>query len=159
MAFDVSASATHNIFFPSKLLASMGGGHQFDITLTAAHDNGTLVNRGTWNSLDNYNEASVATENSFAGVIRQADETNDGQWIVEVTAATDLVILYNSPVSPYGESKFQNEALFYNAVGDVVRGFSLAKGDLFSISTSAFTGTPVAGKALTYVSGKYVVGA
>lgn len=157
MAFDISASLTHNIFFPSKLLASAGGKHQYDIILTAVHDNGTLVNKGTWNSFDNYNEAAVAASNSFAGVIRQADETNDGQWYVEVTADTDLLILYNSPVSPYGEERFQNEALFYNAIGDTVRGFELAKGDIFNISTSAFDGTPEAGKTLTYKNGKYVV--
>lgn len=158
MAFDVVANATHNIFFPSKLLASSNGKHQYDITLTAVHDNGTLVNRGTWNSFDNYNEASVASTNSFAGVIRQEDATNSGNWFVEVTADTDLVILYNSPVSPYPEEKLQNEALFYNAIGDVVRGFELAKGDIFELSTSAFSGTPEAGKSLTYSSGKYVVG-
>ena len=42
MAIDIT-KGTHNIFFPSKLLASMGGKHQYDITLTANHDNGTLV--------------------------------------------------------------------------------------------------------------------
>ena len=158
MAFDVSASLTHNIFFPSKLLASMGGKHQFDITTTAAHDNGVLVNRGSYLSFDNYQEASVASSNSFEGLILGADDTNDDQWYVEVTADTDLVVLYNSPVSPYGEERFQNEASFYNASGDVVRAYGLAKGDIFSISKSAFTGTPTAGKTLTFVSGKYVVG-
>ena len=69
-----------------------------------------------------------------------------------------MLILYNSPVSPYQEERFQNEALFYNKAGDVARGFEMAKGDIFSISTSAFTGTPVAGKTLTYASGKFVVG-
>lgn len=158
MAFDVTLGATHNIFFPSKLLASAGGKHQYDITLTANHDNGTLVNKGTWNSFDNYNEGAVGGTNSFAGVIRQEDETNPGNWYVEVTAETDLLILYNSPVSPYQEERFQNEALFYNKSGDVARGFEMAKGDIFSISTSAFTGNPVAGKPLTYASGKFVVG-
>lgn len=155
--FDVNANAVHNIFFPSKLLASSNGKHQYDITLTAVHDNGTLVNRGTWNSFDNYNEGAVGGTNSFAGIIRQEDPTNPGNWLVEVTADTDLVILYNSPVSPYPEEKLQNEALFYNAIGDVVRGFELAKGDIFSLSTSGFSGVPVANKALTYASGKYVV--
>lgn len=157
MAIDVNVNATHNIFFPSKLLASSNGKHQYDITLTANHDNGTLVNRGTWNSFDNYNEGSVASSNSFAGVIRQEDSTNPGNWFVEVTADTDLVILYNSPISPYPEKRLQNEALFFNKLGDVVRGFELAKGDIFEISTSAFTGDPVAGKALTYSGGKFVV--
>ena len=157
MAIDVNVNATHNIFFPSKLLASSNGKHQYDITLTANHDNGTIVSRGTWNSFDNYNEGSVASSNSFAGVIRQEDSTNPGNWFVEVTADTDLVILYNAPISPYPEKRLQNEALFFNKLGDVVRGFELAKGDIFEISTSAFTGTPVAGKTLTYSGGKFVV--
>lgn len=158
MAFDVVANNTHNIAFPSNVLSARGGKHIFDVTLTANHDNGTLVNLGSWNSFDNYTEAAVASTNSFAGIIRWEDSTNPGNWFVEVTADTDLVFLYNSPVSPYPEEKLQNEALFYNAIGDVVKGYGLAKFDKIELSTSAFSGTPVVGKSVTYANGKYVVG-
>lgn len=154
---DVSANRNHNIFFPSNLLATRGGKHIVDVTLTSAHDNGTLVNLGTWNSIDNYNEAAVGSTNSFAGVIRGEDPTNPGNWFVEVTADTDLCILYNTPVSPYPEKKLQDKALFYNAIGDTVKAYGLAKVDKFSLSASGFTGNIAVGKTVTYSNGKYVV--
>lgn len=163
MAIDITRNTTHNVAFPSKMLASYGGAHQYNITLTANHDNGTLVARGTWNSFDNYNEGTVAASggnNDFAGVIRAQNIDDATLWYVEITAnSAELLFVYNSPESEYDQRDFQSLPLFYNAAGDVVRAFEMRKGDIVLLSTSAFNGTPVAGKSLTYANGKYVVGA
>lgn len=160
MAIDIT-KGTHNVAFPSKMLASMGGAHQYNITLTANHDNGTLVARGTWNSFDNYNEGTVAASggnNDFAGVIRQVNPDDSTLWYVEITAnSADLLFVYNSDISEYSERDLQNPSLFYNKAGEVVRGFEMRKGDVVLLSSNAFNGKPVAGKTLTYSNGKYVV--
>lgn len=157
MAIDIS-KGSHGIFFPSKLLAGIGGGHIYNITTTANHDNGELVNRGNWNSFDNYTEAAVGGTNSFAGVIREANiDDPENLFYCEVTSDTDLLVLYNSPISEYEQEEFQDDSLFYNKAGETVKGYSLHKGDIFMINKTLFSGTPVAGKTLTYASGKYVV--
>ena len=156
MAIDI-VKGSHGYAFPSKVLAGMGGAHQFNITTTANHDNGELVNRGDWNSFDNYLEASVGVSNSFAGIIQQVNPDDSHAWYVEVTADTDLLFLYNAPVSEYPEKEFQDLSLFYNKSGDVVRGYSLRKGDIIMLSDVLFDGTPEEEKTLTYKNGKYVV--
>lgn len=158
MAIDIT-KGTHNVAFPSKVLAGMGGAHQFNILLTADHDNGELVARGDWDSFDNYVEDTVSASNDFAGIIQMVNPDDSDLFYVEVTANTTLLFVYNSPVSPYGEEEFQDDSLFYNETGDTVRAYELRKGDILSLSTSAFNGTPEVGKTLTYASGKYVVGA
>lgn len=161
MAIDI-VKGTHNVAFPSKMLASMGGAHQYNITLTANHDNGTLVARGSWNSFDNYDEQAVAASggnNDFAGVIRQINPDDNTLWYVEITAnSANLLFVYNSPISEYGTRDLQDKSLFYNKAGDVVRGFELRKGDVVLLSTTAFSGVPAENKTLTYANGKYVVG-
>lgn len=158
MAIDI-VKGVHGVAFPSKVLSAMGGKHIFNITLTANHDNGELVGRGTWNSIDNYNEAAVGATNDFRGVIQEPlIDDPENQFYVEVTADTDLLFVYNSPVSPYPEQELSDESLFYNKAGDTAKGYSLSKGDIILISKPLFNGTPAVGAALTYKNGKYVVG-
>ncbi len=147
------ATQKHGVVFHSKLLAGFGGAHQFNITIAQNHDNGELVNRGDWNSFDNYDEAETAVE--FAGVIREA--AAEGGYYVEVTAPTEAVLLYNTPINPYTGREFEDDALFYNAAGDVVRGYGLVKGDIFAVSENMFQGTIAVGKAVSFANGKYVV--
>ena len=157
MAIDIQ-KGTHGVFFPSKLLASMGGAHQYNITLTANHDNGTLVKRGAWSGFDSYTEDTIASTNDFAGVIRQVNPDDATLFYCEATAdSADLLFVYNTPKSEYAEKELQDLSLFYNKTGETVRGFSIRKGDIFMINTTLFNGTPVAGKTLTYASGKFVV--
>ena len=154
MAVDIN-KGTHKIAFPNKLLAMMGGRHTYNVTLAANHDNGELILRTTkWNSFDNYDEATNGTI-TFAGYIQ--GQAADGTWYIEVTADTDALLVYNTPVSPYVEFELKDDALFYNAKDETVEGISLAKGDIFSVSTNGFNGTPVAGKTVSYSNGKYVV--
>lgn len=162
---------THKVFFPSKLFA-VENGHIFNITLAANHDNGEIVVRDTssWNSFDNYdeNEDGVIT---MTGVIR-GQGANGGYYVEVLTAeaaqdstsgtatyANDLVLVYNSPVSEYSERELQDEALFYNAAGEVAQGFTLQRGDIFEISSDAFTGTIADDALVEYdaATKKYVI--
>ena len=154
MAIDLVKNNKHGIVFPNKIAAASGSPHQFNITLAADHDNGELILRGGWHSFDNYDEDENGTVD-FEGVIREPSA--EGGWYVEVTKATDALLVYNTPVSPYPERELRDEGLFYNAEGDTVRVYSLIVGDIFSVQ-NIFDGTPEAGASVTFADGKYVVG-
>ena len=128
----------------------------YNIVLGANTDNGMLSGRGAYASFDNYAQAAVA-DNAVTVNINELGA--DGRWIVEVAVlpATEVLYLYNSPVSEYETKDLQDESLFYNKKGDVVQGAPLLVGDLFSLSENAFTGTPAAGKTAKFAAGKYVV--
>ena len=147
----------HGFGFPSKVLSGFpGGGHIYNLTLAANHDNGELVKRGGWRSFDNYDEATGAIE--FAGVIREA-ASEAGCYYVEVTAPTEALFLYNSLISPYAERDLRREDIMFNAAGDVVKAYTLNVGDIISVSEALFKGKIVAGKAVSFADGKYVVAA
>ena len=156
MAIDIRKGA-HVSSFPT-LISSMMNTYKrvYNIVLTADTDNGMLAGRGDYVSFDNYEQDGVA-DNAVTVAIRELGA--DGRWIVEVTVlpATEVLYLYNSPVSEYETRDLQDETLFYNKSGEVVQGAPLLIGDLFSLSTNAFTGDPAAGKTAKFAAGKYVV--
>ena len=98
MAYSISTT-THGQCFPTKVIAGVGGGHIYNIILSTAADNGNLVGRGAWSAtnFDSYAEASAPT---FAGLILEKAADGWG-WYVEVTADTDALLVYNSPIIPY----------------------------------------------------------
>lgn len=145
----------HNSGFPSKIASSAGSPHIYNVRLTNDHDNLTLIGRGAWVAFDEYQEA--AAPNTFAGIIRA--QAKNGRWYIEVTANTEALLVWNSPINPYTGTDFDGEQYFYNKVGDTVKAYSLIKGDIFEVSAVGFDGTPKAGKTVTFVSGKYKVGA
>lgn len=148
---------THIKSFPNKIASMMGNyGHVYNIILTSNTDNGELCSRGDYQSFDQY-EQDVVTANAVEGVIREL--MADGTYLVEITKlpATEVLYVYNSPVSEYPEKEFQDESLLYNKAGEVAQGATLVIGDLFTLSDAAFTGNPVVGKAVKYAAGKYVV--
>lgn len=156
MAIDIQ-KGKHIESFPTLISAMMGTYKRvYNIVLTANTDNGVLAGRGDYVSFDNYEQAAV-TANAVTVNIRELGA--DGKWIVEVAdlPATEVLYLYNSPVSEYEKRDLQDESLFYNKLGDVVQGAPLLIGDLFSLSDIAFTGTPAAGKTAKFNAGKYVV--
>lgn len=156
MVVDIT-KGTHIKSFPNKVASMMGNyAHVYNLVLTANTDNGTLASRGNYVSFDQYEQAAV-TANAVEGVIREL--MADGTWLVEVTKlpATEVLYVYNSPVSEYSEKEFQDESLMYNKAGEVAQGATLVLGDMFTLSDVAFTGTPVAGKTVKYAAGKYVV--
>jgi len=156
MVVDIT-KGTHIKSFPNKVASMMGNyAHVYNLVLTANTDNGTLASRGDYVSFDQYEQAAV-TANAVEGVIREL--MADGTWLVEVTKlpATEVLYVYNSPVSEYSEKEFQDESLMYNKAGEVAQGATLVLGDMFTLSDVAFTGTPAAGKTVKYAAGKYVV--
>lgn len=151
---DFAITFTHNEAFPSKLLAASGGGHIYDIQLTADHDNGVLVGRGNYIKLGTYQETTAP--NTFAGIIRE--QAANGNWYVEVTAATEALWILMPEISPYEAiPETVNPKAWVNKAGDTVKGYSLTKGDIFEMSAEGFQGTPTVGKTVSFASGKYVV--
>lgn len=145
--------ADHVWGFPTKVVSGYGGGHIYNIHLTANTDNCTLVGRGAWEALDLYTQAAAPT---FAGIIRE--RAKNGNWYIEVTADTEALFVYDAPIIAEDYNReFQKESHFYNESGKVVKAYSLQKGDLIEVSANGFTGTPVANKAVSFASGKYVV--
>ena len=151
---DMTYALTHNEAFPSKLLAANGGGHIYDITLTADHDNGVLVGRGDYIKLGTYEETTAP--DTFEGIIRE--QAANGNWYVEVTAETEALWILMPEISPYGIKILEDPKAWYNAEGDTVKGYSLTKGDIFEMSVEGFDGTPEVGAEVTFADGKYVVG-
>lgn len=156
MAIDIR-KGSHVSSFPTFVSAMQRTYKRvYNIVLGADTDNGMLAGRGAYASFDNYAQAAV-TDNAVTVNINELGA--DGRWIVEVAVlpATEVLYLYNSPVSEYAEKDLQDESLFYNKKDDVVQGAPLLIGDLFSLSENAFTGTPVAGGTAKFAGGKYVV--
>ncbi len=150
---DIAFVFTHNEAFPSRLLAANGGGHIFDIELTADHDNGVLVGRGDYIKLGTYRETTAPT---FAGVIRE--QAGNGNWYVEVTDATEALWILMPEITPYDTiSQTENPKAWTNKAGDVVKGYTLVKGDIFEMSAEGFQGTPAVGATVSFANGKYVV--
>lgn len=145
----------HGYGFPSKVLSALGGGHIYNILLTADHDNATLVGRGDWVDFDQYQETTVPT---FAGVIRE--QAANGNWYIEVTDATEALFVFDSAIIAEDyNNEFKKENNFFNEQGKVVKAYSLAKGDIIEVSAELFDGTPEAKKTVSYADGKYKVAA
>lgn len=143
----------HAVAFPSKLLAQNGGKHIYNIELATDTDNGNLVKRGSFIDLDLYEEEAAVT---FEGVIQK--QAANGNWYVEVVNPGDSLFVYMQAfIAEEWTNKFKAESNFYNAAGDVVRGYELAVGDVFEVSAEGFTGTPEAGKTVSVAGKKLVV--
>ncbi len=149
IAFEVKK---HAVSFPSRIVAAYGGGHIYDIELTTDADNGNLVGRGDYIKLGTYKEAAAPT---FAGKI--VEKAANGNWYVEVTAATEALLVHMPTISPYPEKALSVENVFYNKKGDVVKAYSLVKGDIFEVSDEGFDGTPAVGKTVSVASKKLKV--
>lgn len=143
----------HATAFPSKLLASNGGKHIYNIELNTDADNGNLVAKGDWISLDLYDEAAVTT---FEGKIQE--QAANGNWYVEVVDPGDALLVYQVPmISEEWTNSFLKESNFYNLAGDTVRAHELAEGDIFEASAEAFTGEVGKGKTISSVAEKKMV--
>lgn len=156
MVVDIT-KGTHIKSFPNKIASMMNQyGHVYNVVLQADADNGILASRGDYVSFDQYEQDAVAAD-SVEVTVREKNA--DGTWLVEVTKlpATEVLYIYNSPVSEYNEREFQDESLMYNKAGEVAQGATLILGDMFSLSDVAFTGTVAIGAVATYAAGKYAI--
>lgn len=150
MAIDLTIG-THAMSGVSKLLATSGGAHIYNVTLTSDADNGNLIGRSAdMKSFDNYEEA---TATDFKGVIQW--QATNGNFYVEVTEATDALLVYNPPVSPYdAPAALKSEKAWYNKAGEVVRAHELKVGDIFELSAEGFEGTPEVGAEIDGITDK-----
>ena len=143
----------HAVAFPSKLLAQNGGKHIYNLVLSTDTDNGNLIARGEWDSLDLYKEAAVTT---FEGVVRE--QAANGNWYVEVTDPGDALFVYQQPViAEEWTNTFKKTSNFFNAAGDRVRSYELAVGDVFEVSAEGFSKVPTKGAKIQSVTDKKMV--
>ena len=145
----------HAYCFPTKVLAGNGGEHILNIELTSDADNGSIVSAGEYKSFDNYVEAEAPT--TYAAKI--VDTAADGNFYVQVVEPADAILVcevINNPYTNY-DSRFKSDKNFYNAAGDVVRGYVLHKYDIYELSEEGFDGTPEVGKTVTITGRKHVV--
>ena len=157
MAIDFTKNNTHIIAFPSFVASAMGQyGHVINLVMQANQDNGVLAAKGDYVSFEQYKMAAVA-DNKVEGVIREINNSEGGSYVEFTKLDGQIFFVYNTPKSPYPEAELRDEALFYNANGDVTQGMELHLGDVVSLSDAAFTGTPAEGKTVKYSAGKYVV--
>lgn len=141
----------HASAYPTKVLASNGGKHIYNIILSTDTDNGNLIAKGAYaDELDLYKEGAATT---FTGTI--IDVAANGNFYVEVTNPGDSLFVYNVPLieEEYAE-KFLAETNFYNIAGTVVRAYELAVGDIVEVSKDGFSGTPTKGASVTGVTTK-----
>lgn len=138
----------HAKAYPSNLLAQKGGKHIYSVVADRDMDNGVILAADKMLALDKFS-AKEAT--GFAGEIVM--QMTDGTYLVLVKDPGDACFVYTKPLSPYESPRELNdEKTFYNAKGDIVRAYELAKGDRFAVSAKGFTTEPDAasiGKAVT----------
>ena len=155
MAIRINIDNTHAYCFPTKVLAGNGGEHILNIELTSDADNGSIVSAGEYKSFDNYVEAA-APAGYEAKIV---DVAADGNFYVQVVNPADAILVCEVIDNPYNnyDSRFKESKNFYNAEGEVVRGYVLHKFDIYELSVEGFEGTPEVGKTVTVTGRKHVV--
>lgn len=143
----------HGWGFPTKVCSGMGGGHQYNIKLTKDTDNCALVGRGNWLALDLYEQTTTP---AFTGIVRE--QAANGNWYIEVTAATEALFVYDAPIIAEDyNSEFTKVSNFFNEEGKTVRAYSLTKGDIIEVSENLCSKTPVVGKAVSWANDVYTI--
>ena len=132
--------AKHAVAFPSKVLASKGGKHIYNIQLAEASDkfvdNGWFVGKGDFVELDLY---KAAAPTSFEGTV--VGVAANGNFYVEVKSAENALFVYQVPmIEETYSNTFKKESNYTNAPTQVVRAYELAVGDVVEISADGFSG-------------------
>ena len=132
--------AKHAVAFPSKVLASKGGKHIYNIQLAEASDkfvdNGWFVGKGDFVELDLYKAvAPTSFEGKVVGI------APNGNYYVEVKSAENALFVYQVPmIEETYNNTFKKESNYTNAPTQVVRSYELAVGDIVEISADGFDG-------------------
>lgn len=141
----------HAYAFPSKMLASEGGKHIYNVKLSTDTDNGNFIARGEAEDFDRYKEAAVT---KFTGKILPF-QSADGNFYVEVVDPGDALFVYNEPViAEEFTNRFKATKNFFNEAGETVKAYEPAYGDVFEVSAEAFNGSPEVKKNITGISNK-----
>jgi len=132
--------AKHAVAFPSKVLASKGGKHIYNIQLAEASDkfvdNGWFVGKGDFVELDLYKAVAPTTfDGKVVGI------ASNGNYYVEVVDPGDALFVYQVPmIEETYNNTFKKESNYTNAPTQVVRSYELAVGDVVEISADGFSG-------------------
>lgn len=157
MAIRIELDNTHAYCFPTKIAGGNGAEHILNIELTADADNGSIVTTSaeSYVSFDQYKEEAAPA----AYKARIVDIAADGNFYVEVVEPADAILICEVIDNSYTnyDSRFKDDKLFYNKMGDVVRGYCLHKRDIYELSVEGFEGTPEVGKDVTITGRKHVV--
>lgn len=127
--FDAIVGAKHAVA-ESSLLKATEVGHIYSLKCHEDLDNGSIVSVGDWVSAQVFNSKAYA--------------------------AGEHPILILTPPLGYNSDRreYQDEQYFYNAAGEVARGYELHDGDIWTVSEDMFDGTPEVGK---YIGADYAV--
>lgn len=140
--------STYGVSFPTKVAASAGSPHIYNITLDNDTPNGKIVGRGNYVELDRYEEAAAPT---FA--LKVVGRATNGNWYVEVTSvdASADVLYIHMPVIIEEDftKKFADEKNFYIPAGKTAKAYTLIRGDILEYSTECFSATPSVGTVIT----------
>jgi hypothetical protein len=145
MATNFFNFAEHAVAGSSSLIATDSGAHIRNIVAAADIDNGCIVGKGAWISMEKYEEAEAG---AFTGVI--LDKAANGNWYVEVKTAENAWLVLTDPLI-YEEytTQFTQEKYFYNAKGDIMRCYELKPYDIFELSAAGFDGEPTKGATVS----------
>lgn len=145
----------HGYAFPTNVLAGKGGEHMYDLLMDKDRANGEVVALGEWQGMQYF---SVKEPTGLEAVV--LEQAANGNWYVRITAAGDAVVIRQVPqIEEQFTKEFEKEANFYNAKGEIARGYRAHEGDIWELSADLFDKTPEAKKTLTYASGQWTVGA
>lgn len=129
---------SHAAGFPSKVLATNGGAHIYNIVASEDVDNTFFVGKGAWQSLDLYAEAAPTAVTATV----QGKAAN-GNYYVEIVTADNAYFVYTVPmIEEEYNNAFKKEGNFFNAKGDVMRCYEVKPGDIVEISAAGFKTEP-----------------
>ena len=126
--FDNIQGKSHVVAESSRLKATIAG-HIYDLKMTKDTDNGTIVGIGKF-----------VDEQVFEAKTYAAGDTP--------------YLILTPPLAYNGKKAWSDEKYFYNANDEIARAYELHKGDIFTVSADAFTGSPEVGK---YIDATYTV--
>ena len=127
--FDNVIGAKHAVA-ESSLLKATQVGHIFSLKCHEDLDNGSIVSVGDWVSAQVFNSK-------------------------EYVAGEHPVLILTPPLGYNSDRKeYQDEQYFYNAQGEVARGYELVDGDIFTVSADIFASEPTVGQ---FVDAAYTV--
>ncbi len=152
MAYQITY-AKHGVADPSRLAATTGGAHIYDLQATADRDNGSIVGVGDFVAGQTFKEADATT---FTGVI--TGTAANGNIIITVLTAVNAFLVASVPmIHDQSSYEAQDEANFYNAKGDLMRAYQLIPYDQFAVSASAISGTVADGASVKVTSKKITI--
>lgn len=106
----------------SSMLRATRAGHIYSLECHKNLDNGSIVSVGDW-------------------VKEQVFKSKD------FVAGEEPVLLLTPPFGYNSDRReYQDECYFYNAKGEIARGYALEVGDIFTLTENAFSGSPEVGK-------------